>query len=299
MTDGTPPSFQSQATHAQHPPPPTSRAEFLARMQRQAQQWRSAQDRLDEGYNYVVPALFRAVAPDLRTLTLIQARWRVNGTVQCCFPHLRELTLVGGDSSFLPFSFTQDGRPQYPSLRRLHHNLAFVGTGLNFLEWAAHAPNLTHLRVSRLDSKPRVIVDTLERAIGACILRSRAELETELRKHDVDADPFVVFPAGDQATEEFFPHLRHVTIQPNAAPAPSHSNMAACVEFMAYLERLRKLAKAPVVVLPPVEQSIIYPGVDRHRTCIKRLKRQWMERVDGEGPGCWGDAVEGQLLSSH
>ena len=187
MTNGTPPSSQLQATHVQHPP--TSRAEFLARMQRQAQQWRSAQDRLDEGYNYVVPALFRAVAPDLRTLTLIQARWRVNGTVQCCFPHLRELTLVGGDSSFLPFGFTQDGRPQYPSLRRLHHNLAFVGTGLNFLEWAAHAPNLTHLRVSRLDSKPRVIVDTLERAIGACTLRSRAELETELSKHDVDADP--------------------------------------------------------------------------------------------------------------
>ena len=85
----------------------------------------------------------------------------------------------------MPFGFTQDGRPQYPSLRRLHHNLAFVGTGLNFLEWAAHAPNLTHLRVSRLDSKPRVIVDTLERAIGACILRSCAE--SERRKHDVDA----------------------------------------------------------------------------------------------------------------
>ncbi|KAM5538064.1 hypothetical protein V8D89_008261 [Ganoderma adspersum] len=271
MTDGTLPSFQLQATHAQpRPPRPTSRAEFLARMQRQAQQWRSAQDRLDEGYNHVVPALFRAVAPDLRTLTLIQARWRVSGAAQCCFLHLRELTLVGGDSSFLPFGFTQDGRPQYPRLRRLHHNLAFVGTGLNFLEWAAHAPSLTHLRVSRLDSHPRVIVDTLDQAIG------------------------------DQAAEESFPHLQHVTIQPNVAPAPSHSNMAAFIafrEFLAYLERLKERAKAPVVVLPPVEQSIIFPGVDRHQACIKRLKRQWMERVEGEGPGCWEDGVERQLPS--
>ncbi len=145
---------------------PTSRAEFLAKMQRQTQQWRSAQERLDEGYNDVIPTLFRAIAPDLRTLTFIQARWRVNATVRCRFPHLCELTLVGGDPSFLPFGFTQGGQPQYPSLRRLHHNLAFVGTGLNFLEWAAHAPNLTHLRVSRLDSQPRVIVDTLDQAIG-------------------------------------------------------------------------------------------------------------------------------------
>ncbi len=60
-------------------------------------------------------------------------------------------------------------------------------------------------------------------------------------------------------------------------------------EFLAYLERLKERAKAPVVVLPPVEMSKVIPGVDRHRTCIMRLKRQWMERIEGEGLGCWDD----------
>ncbi|PIL24417.1 hypothetical protein GSI_14171 [Ganoderma sinense ZZ0214-1] len=272
MAHGAVPPVQIQARPAAQPAP-TSRAEFLARMQRQTQQWRSAQDRLDEGFSHVVPALIRAVAPDLRSLTFVQARWRVTGSVpQCCFAHLRELTLVGGDMTFLPFALARDGRPQFPSLRRLHHNLAFAGAGLSFLEWAAHAPNLTHLRVSRLDSHPRVIVDTLDQVIG------------------------------DHAAEEYFPHLQHVTIQPNSAPVPSNSNVDAFVEFrefLEYLERLKERAKAPVVVLPPVEQSIIYPGVDRRLVCLRRLKRQWMERLEGEGPGCWEEGVEGKPLSHH
>ena len=152
------------------PPQPTSRAEFLAAMQRRTQQWRSAQDGLDERYNRIVPALIRAIAPDVRTLALVQAQWRCASVVRCAFPSLRELTLVGGDPSFLPLAFAPSSRPLYPALLRLHHILAFVGRDVDFMLWAQHAPNVTHLRVSRLGALPRVTVDTFDQVVGEWIL---------------------------------------------------------------------------------------------------------------------------------
>ena len=167
-----PPSNLSKISSTSIPPPtapqPTSRAEFFAAMQRRTQQWRSAQDTLDEQYNRVVPALIRAVAPDVRTLALVQAQWRSASIVRCTFPALRELTLVGGDPSFLPLAFAPSARPLYPALRRLHHILAFVGRDVDFVQWAQHAPNVTHLRVSRLGALPRVTVDTFDQVVGEC-----------------------------------------------------------------------------------------------------------------------------------
>lgn len=145
---------------------PTSRAQWLAAMQRRAQHQRSIQDGLDERYNRVIPALMRAVAPDLYSLALIQAQWRSASVVRCQFPQLQELTLVGGDPSFLPFSFVPTAKPLYPALRRLHHILSLVNKDVDLLQWAPHAPNLTHLRLSRLDYYPRVTVDTLEQVIS-------------------------------------------------------------------------------------------------------------------------------------
>ena len=145
---------------------PKSRAEFLAAMQRRAQHWRSTQDNYDDQYNRVVPGLIRAVAPDILTWALIQAQWRSSTIVRCCFPNLRDLIVVGGDPSFLPFEFMPGGRPLYPALRHLQHVLAFVGRDVNFIQWAQHAPNLTNLFVLRLDHSPRVTVDTLDQVIS-------------------------------------------------------------------------------------------------------------------------------------
>lgn len=144
----------------------TSRAQWLAAMQRRAQHQRSIQDGLDERYNRVIPALMRAVAPDLYSLALIQAQWRSASVVRCQFPQLQELTLVGGDPSFLPFSFVPSAKPLYPALKRLHHILSLVNKDVDLLQWAPHAPSLTHLRLSRLDYYPRVTVDTLEQVIS-------------------------------------------------------------------------------------------------------------------------------------
>ncbi len=147
--------------------PPASRAEFLAVLQRRTQSWRSAQVNLDEQYNRVIPMLMREVAPDLHSLALNQSRWRSTAAVRCRFPHLRELTCIGGDPSFLPFALADDeSAPLYPALRRLHHILTPNCKDVNFLNWARHAPALTHLRVSRLDFWPRTTVETLEQVIS-------------------------------------------------------------------------------------------------------------------------------------
>ena len=145
---------------------PTSRAQFLAALQRRAQHQRTAQDNLDERYNRVIPSLIRAVAPDLYSLALIQAQWRSASVVRCQFPCLEELTLVGGDPNFLPFSFVPSDRPLYPALKRLHHILSLVNKDVDLMQWAHHAPNLTHLRMSRLDYYPRVTVDSLEQVMS-------------------------------------------------------------------------------------------------------------------------------------
>ena len=159
----------SNASSAAMQGPPKSRAEFLAWSQRRAQTWRSAQDNMDEQFNRVIPALMRAVSPDLRSLALMQAQWRSAMVVRCTFPCLEELNLVGGDPSFMPFEFLPSDRPVYPALKRLHHIFSLVNKDVDFLKWAQHAPNLTHLRVSRLDHHPRVTVDSLEHVMGGSI----------------------------------------------------------------------------------------------------------------------------------
>ncbi|TFK91780.1 hypothetical protein K466DRAFT_481971 [Polyporus arcularius HHB13444] len=256
---------------------PMSRAEFFAAMQRRTQHWRSTQDNLDEHYNRVVPTLIRAVAADVKTLALIQAQWRCASVVRCAFPSLRELTVVGGDPTFLPFAFVPSGRPLYPALKRLHHILAFVQKDVDMLNWAKHAPNVTHLRVSRVDYHPRITVDSLNEVIS------------------------------ETASEEYFPHLQQVMIQPHPAPPPVRANTTAHLafrDFLVYLQRIKERAKVPVAVLPPLEIPKMVPGVDPHRMCILRVKHEWQERIEADGAGCWEErphshAMKSQAQQSH
>lgn len=149
---------------------PTSRAEFLAAMQRRAQHWRSTQHTLDDQYNNVVPALIHAVAADVESLALVQAQWRSTSVVRCCFPRLRELSLVGGDPGFLPLRSIEDGSRPFPALERLHHIFAFASRDVDFTQWARHAPNVTHLRVSRLDYDPPIAVESFKQVLlGECV----------------------------------------------------------------------------------------------------------------------------------
>ena len=153
-------------TSAAPGPAPRSRAEWLASLQKRAQHMQSGQESLDEQYNRVIPGLIRAVAPDIRSLALMQAQWRSSTVVRCQFPCLEEFTLVGGDPSFLPFDFVPSDKPLYPALKRLHHIFSFVNKDVDFHKWAKHAPKLTHIRTSRLDYHPRVTVDSLVQSLS-------------------------------------------------------------------------------------------------------------------------------------
>ncbi|KAI0636392.1 hypothetical protein C8Q77DRAFT_1051140 [Trametes polyzona] len=242
---------------------PTSRLEFLASLQRRTQQWRSGQDSLDEQYGRVVPALIRAIAPDVYTFAFLQAQWRSTSVVRVSFPRLRELTLVGGDPSFLPFAFLPNDKPVYPALQRLHHILAWVGKDVDYTQWAVHAPNVTHLRVSRLDYHPRITVETLEQVIS-------------------DNEP------------DSFPRLQSVMIQPCPAPPPTARMTAGHIafrDFLVYLQRLAERARVPVKVLPPLEMPKPVPGTDPQQMCIHRVEREWIERVEGDGDGCWREGM--------
>ncbi|KAI0362644.1 hypothetical protein OH77DRAFT_1389811 [Trametes cingulata] len=246
------------------PRQPTSRAEFLASLNRRTQHWRAAQDNLDGQYELTIPTLIRAVAPDLYTFALIQAQWRSSSIVRCSFPLLREFTLCGGDPSFLPFAFLPSDRPLYPSLRRLHHILAWTGRDVDFMQWAKHAPNLTHLRVSRLDHLPLITVDTLDQVIG-------------------DNYP------------ECFPHLRRAMIEPHPAPPPCAQMSTAHLifrDFLCYLDRLAERARVPVKVLPPCKIPPPPPGTNPQQMCIMRVRKEWLERVV-EGDGCWQEGMHG------
>ncbi|RDX46933.1 hypothetical protein OH76DRAFT_810998 [Lentinus brumalis] len=243
---------------------PKSRAEFLAWSQRRAQHWRSAQDNMDAQFNLVIPALMRAVAPDLRSLALMQAQWRSDMVVRCAFPCLEELTLVGGDPSFLPFEFVPSDRPLYPALKRLHHIFSLVNKDVDFLKWAQHAPNLTHLRVSRLDHHPRITVDSLEQVMSR------------------------------RAPPDVFPHLRQVVIQP-VPPAPAATDAPLLLSYRDFTARLRKSAdkaRVDVLLLPPMDMPKPAPGADPSRGCILKLQGVWMDRIEG-GDGVWAKAIGG------
>ena len=58
-------------------------------------------------------------------------------------------------------------------------------------------------------------------------------------------------------------------------------------DFLVYLQRMKERAKVPVAILPPLEIPKMVPGVDPHRMCILRVKDEWQERIEVDGPGCW------------
>ena len=169
------PSFFDKGLETAPPPmalftpsssPLTSQAAFMASFQLCAQHWNSAQTNMDTYYTRIIPELICAVAPDLQSLALIQVQWWSASIVCCQFPCLTELTLAGGYPSFLPFSFVLSNCLLYPALGRLHHIVSLVNKDVNYLQWAWHTPNLTHLHVSHMGYYPQITMDTLEQIMS-------------------------------------------------------------------------------------------------------------------------------------
>ena len=84
-------------------------------------------------------------------------------------------------------------------------------------------------------------------------------------------------------------------VQPHPAPPPAPAATTAHLafrDFLTHLERSKERARVPMVVLPPLEMPKIVPGVDPRWMCIMRVKKEWMERVEGEGAGCWEEHMQ-------
>ena len=107
---------------------------------------------------------------------------------------------------------------------------------------------------------------------------------------------------GETAAEEYFPHLQQVMIQPHPAPPPVRASTMAHLafrDFLVHLQRMKERAKVPVAILPPLEIPKMVPGVDPHRMCILRVKAEWQERIESDGPGCWEERPHSHAMKLH
>lgn len=124
---------------------------------------RSSQDEFWTRYTNILSQLLRAVAHDLRTLTVVFDWWvtahRLKFSAPCAFPALQELT-VAEDHTFLT-GFT-DGPTLLPSLKRLH---VVSPRTMDFIQLARHAPRLTDLRVSDVGTD-RAVLRSLKQLCG-------------------------------------------------------------------------------------------------------------------------------------
>ncbi|KAH9931725.1 uncharacterized protein BXZ73DRAFT_47127 [Epithele typhae] len=245
--------------------PPSTREEFLAQQQQRAQRMRATQTRMDDQYVRVVPELIRLVAPTLESFACAQAQWRSSAIIDVVFPCLGEMTLVGGDPAFLPFSMVSADRPRYPALRRLHHIPSLLNKQVDFFQWAVHAPNLTHLRVSRMGAHPEITVDTLVKVMGP------------------------------NAPENVFPHMRQIVVQPQPSPPSAASGPPGAVEraFDALCDRLRvavRGARVPTVLFKPMVVPEGTPATNPSKGCVRKLQNEWMTRIEG-GEGCWNSVI--------
>ncbi|KAL7282657.1 hypothetical protein ACG7TL_004130 [Trametes sanguinea] len=216
-------------------------------------EWSRTRDDLDKRLSAVLPRLLRAVAPDLRTLSLVHA-WELRAiALPCPFPRLREFTSCGP----FPRLPGADGAlvlppPCFPAARRVH---VICGT-VSLVPWAHHTPALTHLRLSDVTEMSSTLPYELQVALS--------------------------FGPGNKqraAVPRVFSELQHVRLQ-ICSPAESEGS-TAIANHEIFVETLQK---AQVQCGAKLELM-------RHRRYrdgywVERLRRDWMIRVTGE-PDCW------------
>ena len=121
-------------------------------------------------------ALVELVAPDLRTLVLVNDRGGALGLPPALAhmraPQLRELTIIDppGQLRFAPAharvdEVGEEGPPCFPRLERL--NMLGCHAVLDLRRWTHTAPRLTHLRITRLDDMSDVVENDLAQLLGA------------------------------------------------------------------------------------------------------------------------------------
>ncbi|KAJ8497140.1 hypothetical protein ONZ51_g681 [Trametes cubensis] len=277
-------------------------------------EWNAAKVAWNHGFVLHITRLLQAVAPSLRTLTVVQARQIRLPLLWYNLPALRELTLFGDDRLFLRLpqpgllvpgesddsdfntygvsSFPATGETSeptcvpFPSLERLHVVLAYPKLHpwkQTLPHWAALAPRLTHLRLSGDDEQ---VLQTLRRVLGLPMITppgppsaDRSELPDDVSS-DVPTSPYpdlslVMVQMGEHGTRK----------PGGGAPV---QNREAEVGLRPEVKKVAALCdEGPY----SGTRTVFVRGQGpRMEDWPKRLKRDWEERMKGE-VGCWTDSA--------
>ena len=124
----------------------------------------------DPAHIATLTEFMNTVASSLETFTLIRGKWTWNPSWPLTFPRLCELTLIdpSPDILRLPLSST----PLFPALTHLHVVEHSYVRPVDLCHWAAHAPQLTHLRCSGLNHQDSLTARSLAVISGTSISHS-------------------------------------------------------------------------------------------------------------------------------
>ncbi|KAI0633637.1 hypothetical protein C8Q77DRAFT_1116050 [Trametes polyzona] len=251
----------------------TRKSKRQAQVAEDERAWLAAKGAWDRQFVYLVPRLFRMVAPTLETLSILQHPGIALPQVSVEFFALRELSLLASDAIFVrpsplwlslsaPHGFTYTDRlpAPFPSLTHLH--IVYEGSKQHSWEktlpmWAELAPAMTHLRVSQASN---LIPEVLE----AMSMPPRS------------------YPRA-RATPEFrlalsHPRLRKIIIQPLVLQPVKGHDFRREAETVAQAPRGRGWSR--IVVLRG--------RWHRDGYWRDRLRWEWEDRMLGKA-GCWGE----------
>ncbi|KAI0644504.1 hypothetical protein C8Q79DRAFT_1011544 [Trametes meyenii] len=192
------------------------------------------------------------------------------------FPRLRELTLVTltdpNPLLVLPQASTV---PLFPALTHLHVGRRRIHGFKVPSIWPAHAPNITHLRISCLPTPPN------HRILSS----APADNGWERRARDL------VPPAldGDRAS------CRYLVLQPGVSPDDAGVPQPRCILFRGQdSEGSSELTAGTLHQVgqklegASVQALVVEPYDLDYRDRCARIRDEWMDRAGG-GSGCWAE----------
>ncbi|KAL1945976.1 hypothetical protein VTO73DRAFT_1978 [Trametes versicolor] len=236
-------------------------------------------------YTAAARALVRLVAPHLETLVLqygfaaAERDAKPLPFIDRPFPRLRELTVLGLHRlrEVLVHGEDLEGVPVlFPAVTRLHlvrkdlwlwpyDDLALLET---------HAPNVTHLRCTCFSSLGgRMMASLALGLVSSLSVMLGASLAASL---GIARDPADDLAPGDEFERPGYANLRHIILQPDIPPAPSHQSVIQ--ESIEHLEGACRLRG--------VDLTLLEAGPETFDEWSRRVWDEWKERLDG-GEGCW------------
>ncbi|KAI0832905.1 hypothetical protein BC628DRAFT_1348894 [Trametes gibbosa] len=261
----------------------------------------SHSDTLEPGPWYLpedMQAFFRMVSEDVSSLAVqvypssgVRTGKQISNdpipAFNCTFPSLRELTVFGVMDPCALFAPLSDS-PLFPHLRRLHivdtsALFAMYRRGkLRLAPWFAHAPRMSHLRVSNLNSLARGFPDELAVQVGVPLGEESGTAEEEGQ---------ATWPNPEDCPPKTHAHLQAIVIQLCSSPPAAAFGGTLCRSYDSFRVRLKRLASYPAYV--GLKIAVLEPPKERGLCSFwgRSMRAQWTDGIEG-GPGGWEDTEE-------